>query len=82
MTTILIKNATIINENKREINDVLINENRIERIDQNINVNHRYEEIDAEGLYLIPGLIDDQVHFREPGLTHKGNIFTIARPTW
>ncbi len=76
MTTILIKNATIINENKREINDVLINENRIERIDQNINVNHRYEEIDAEGLYLIPGLIDDQVHFREPGLTHKGNIFT------
>ncbi len=76
MTTILIKNATIINENKREINDVLINENRIERIDQNINLNHRYEEIDAEGLYLIPGLIDDQVHFREPGLTHKGNIFT------
>ena len=76
MTTILIKNATIINENKREINDVLINENRIERIDQNINVNNRYEEIDAEGLYLIPGLIDDQVHFREPGLTHKGNIFT------
>ena len=76
MTTMLIKNATIINENKREINDVLINENRIERIDQNINVNNRYEEIDAEGLYLIPGLIDDQVHFREPGLTHKGNIFT------
>ena len=67
MTTILIKNATIINENKREINDVLINENRIERIDQNINVNHRYEEIDAEGLYLIPGLIDDQVHLGSQG---------------
>ena len=76
MSTILIKNATIINENKREIGDVLINKNRIERIDQNININQRYNEIDAEGLYLIPGLIDDQVHFREPGLTHKGNIYS------
>lgn len=76
MSTILIKNATIINENKREIGDVLINKNRIERIDQNININQRFNEIDAEGLYLIPGLIDDQVHFREPGLTHKGNIYS------
>ena len=76
MSTILIKNAAIINENKREIGDVLINKNRIERIDQNININQRYNEIDAEGLYLIPGLIDDQVHFREPGLTHKGNIYS------
>ena len=55
MSTILIKNATIINENKREIGDVLINKNRIERIDQNINIDQRYNEIDAEGLYLIPG---------------------------
>ena len=76
MSTILIKNATIINENKQEIKDVLISKKRIERIDQNINVNHRCDEIDAEGLCLIPGLIDDQVHFREPGLTHKGDIFT------
>jgi len=76
MSTILIKNATIINENKQEIKDVLISKKRIERIDQNINVNHRCDEIDAEGLCLIPGLIDDQVHFREPGLIHKGDIFT------
>ena len=76
MKSILIKNATIINENKKEIGDILIKGKRIERIDENINVNHKYEEINAEGLYLIPGLIDDQVHFREPGLTHKGNIFT------
>ena len=76
MSTILIKNATIINDNKQEIKDVLISKKRIERIDQNINVNHRCDEIDAEGLCLIPGLIDDQVHFREPGLTHKGDIFT------
>ena len=76
MSTILIKNATIINENKRRIGDVLINKNRIERIDQNININQRYNEIDAEGLYLIPGLIDDQVHFRDPGLTEKGDIFS------
>ena len=76
MSIILIKNATIINENSRKVKDILIKENRIERIDQNINTNGRYEEIDAEGLYLIPGLIDDQVHFREPGLTHKGNIYS------
>ena len=76
MKSILIKNATIINENKKEIGDILIKGKRIERIDKNINVNHKYEEINAEGLYLIPGLIDDQVHFREPGLIHKGNIFT------
>ena len=74
MSTILIKNATIINENKREIGDVLINKNRIERIDQNININQRYNEIDAEGLYLIPGLIDDQVHFREPGSTDAEDL--------
>lgn len=76
MSIILIKNATIINENSRKVKDILIKKNRIEKIDQNINTNGRYEEIDAEGLYLIPGLIDDQVHFREPGLTHKGNIYS------
>lgn len=76
MSIILIKNATIINENSRKVKDILIKKNRIEKIDQNINTNGRYEEIDAEGLFLIPGLIDDQVHFREPGLTHKGNIYS------
>ena len=76
MRSILIRNATIINENKREIRDILIKGERIEKIDSNITINHKYEEINAEGLHLIPGLIDDQVHFREPGLTHKGNIYT------
>ena len=76
MRSILIRNATIINENKREVRDVLIKGERIEKIDSNITIDHKCEEINAEGLHLIPGLIDDQVHFREPGLTHKGNIYT------
>ena len=76
MRSILIRNATIINENKRDIRDILIKGERIEKIDSNITINHKCEEINAEGLHLIPGLIDDQVHFREPGLTHKGNIYT------
>ena len=76
MRSILIRNATIINENKRETRDILIKGERIEKIDPNITINHKCEEINAEGLHLIPGLIDDQVHFREPGLTHKGNIYT------
>lgn len=69
----LIKNAHLINEGKIIVSDLLINQNRIEKIATNIShsTNH---VIDAEGLYLLPGLIDDQVHFREPGLTHKADI--------
>ena len=76
MSTILIKNATIINENSRTISDVLIRGKKIEKIDRNIIVDEFHDTIEAEGLFLIPGLIDDQVHFREPGLTHKAEIFT------
>ena len=76
MSSILIKKATIINENLREISDLFIKNNRIEKIDKNINIESKCSEINGEGLFLIPGLIDDQVHFREPGLTHKGNIYT------
>ena len=76
MSSILIKNAKIINENKISINDILIKNSRIEKIDPNISVDYKCEIINAEGLCLIPGLIDDQVHFREPGLTHKGEIYT------
>lgn len=76
MKPILIKNATIINENTRKNEDILIKNKRIDKIGNNINVDINCKEINAEGLYLIPGLIDDQVHFREPGLTHKGNIYT------
>ena len=64
MSSILIKKATIINENSREISDLFIKNNRIEKIDKNINIESKCSEINGEGLFLIPGLIDDQVHFR------------------
>lgn len=76
MRPILIKNATIVNENSRKVCDVLIRDKRIEKIDKEISVEYNCDIIEAEKLFLIPGLIDDQVHFREPGLTHKGNIYT------
>jgi dihydroorotase len=78
MNSILIKQATIVNEGKEFIADVFIEEGLIAQIDTNINKNVK-TEINAEGLYLFPGAIDDQVHFREPGLTHKAEIFTESR---
>jgi dihydroorotase len=79
MKTTLIKNAMIINENSKFVSDLLIKEGKIEKIDSNISVESNHEVVDAEGLLLLPGCIDDQVHFREPGLTHKANIFTESR---
>lgn len=78
MKSYLIKNAFVVNEGITEVKDVLIKDERIERIDSNITVKNA-TVIDAEGFYLIPGAIDDQVHFREPGLTQKANIFTESR---
>ncbi len=78
MKTILIKNATIINEDEQFISDVLIKDSIIDRIDRDITEDGA-TIIDATGLILIPGAIDDQVHFREPGLTHKGEIYTEAK---
>ncbi len=78
MKTILIKNATIINEDEQFISDVLIKDSIIDRIDRDITEDGA-TIIDATGLILIPGTIDDQVHFREPGLTHKGEIYTEAK---
>jgi dihydroorotase len=78
MSSILIKSATIVNENKQFIADVLVKDGIIERIDANIDVTAD-KEINAEGLYLFPGCIDDQVHFREPGLTYKANIHSESR---
>jgi len=75
MSTILIKAASIVNEGNIFTSDLLIKNGRIEKIDSNINANADIE-INAEGLHLLPGMIDDQVHFREPGLTHKADIFT------
>jgi dihydroorotase len=79
MKITLIKNATIVNENSKFVSDLLIREGKIERIDKIILLEGNHDLIDAEGLLLIPGCIDDQVHFREPGLTHKANIFTESR---
>lgn len=78
---IYIKNATVVNEGKAEKLNVLIDGERIKEVfpaghhisDENVEI------IDASGLHLLPGLIDDQVHFREPGLTHKAEIYTESR---
>jgi len=78
MASILIKSATIVNENKQYVADILVKDGLIERIDSTIDV-HADEVINAEGLHLLPGCIDDQVHFREPGLTHKGDIHSESR---
>jgi dihydroorotase len=75
----IIRNATIVNEGKKFCADVLIKGERIERIDASFDVKYRVEEIRAENKLLIPGIIDAQVHFREPGLTHKADIHSESR---
>ncbi|MGJ8665639.1 MAG: dihydroorotase [Patiriisocius sp.] len=80
MKTILIKNANVVNEGKIFKGDVLIDGDRIAEISETISVKSADTKIiDADDSYLIPGMIDDQVHFREPGLTHKATIFTESR---
>ncbi len=76
---ILIQNATIVNENKIFKGDLLIENEIITKISFKIKPTKNVEVINAEGKFLIPGFIDDQVHFREPGLTHKANIATESR---
>ncbi|TXI15975.1 MAG: dihydroorotase [Pedobacter sp.] len=76
--SILIKAATIVNEGQCFVGDMLIKDGFIELLAPELNV-LADEEICAEGLYLFPGCIDDQVHFREPGLTHKADIYTESR---
>src|SRR5690606_19518360 len=78
MSTILIKNAQVVNEGQVKAQDLFIKNGRIEKIAGSIS-SSADREINAEGLHLFPGLIDDQVHFREPGLTHKANIFSESR---
>jgi dihydroorotase len=81
MSSILIRNATIVNEGRNFKGDLLIKDEIISAIGTpgQINSPSGAKIIDAGGLLLFPGIIDDQVHFREPGLTHKGNIFTESR---
>ena len=80
MNSILVKNAKVVNEGKTEVLDVLIKGELISNIKKNIK---EYPTdtlvIDADGKYLLPGIIDDQVHFREPGLTHKATIASESR---
>ena len=79
MSTYLIKKATVVNEGTTFVSDVLIKDEIIQTIAKDIVVNENTQVINAEGKYLIPGFIDDQVHFREPGLTHKANIATESK---
>ncbi|MCX6350793.1 MAG: dihydroorotase [Bacteroidetes bacterium] len=79
MKAYLFKNAFIVNEGQVFVSDLLIKEGRIAKIATNISVDFACEEINAEGKYIFPGCIDDQVHFREPGLTHKADIYSESR---
>ena len=76
MSTILILDGTIVNEGHSFNADIFIKNGRIERIDKSLSSYTADHIIDAKGLHIFPGVIDDQVHFREPGLTHKANIAT------
>jgi dihydroorotase len=79
MNSTLILNARIVNEEKIVEGDVLVKDNLIEKIGSDLQSARANQIVDANGKLLIPGAIDDQVHFREPGLTHKANIFTESR---
>ena len=79
MQKYLFKNIQVVNEGKIQSLDLLTNDGRIEKIAPAIDTPSRVTEINGEGKYLFPGVIDDQVHFREPGLTHKASIYTESR---
>src|ERR1043166_8611849 len=79
MQRYLIKNSTIVNEGQLRVQDVLIENNRIAKISNNIETKYKVTEIGGDGKHLFPGAIDDQVHFREPGLTHKATIYTESK---
>jgi len=79
MRNYLIKNISIVNEGKISTADLLVKNGRIEKIGTDIQPDFAVTEINGEGKHLLPGAIDDQVHFREPGLTHKATIYTEAK---
>lgn len=79
MSNYLLKNAVIVNEGKKQNGDVYIKDGKIERIGFDVTVSEAHELIDLNGAYLLPGCIDDQVHFREPGFTHKATIASESR---
>ena len=75
----LIKNAQLVNEGQVTEGDLLILDGRIAKIDDSISADAGTQVLDADGAHLLPGMIDDQVHFREPGLTHKAGIWSESR---
>ncbi len=75
----LIKQALVVNEGESRVMDVLISNGIIQKIEPIIQNPNKVHEIQADGMYLLPGVIDDQVHFREPGLTHKANIASESK---
>ena len=77
--TYLIKAGTLVNEGKVSHQDVLVRNECIEQVGESLEPKINYKEINAAGKHLFPGVIDDQVHFREPGLTQKGEIYTEAK---
>ncbi len=79
MQKYLFKNILIVNEGKITAGDVLINGERIEKVSASVTAEGHVTEINGEGKYLFPGVIDDQVHFREPGLTHKADIASESK---
>lgn len=79
MRNYLLKNAVIVNEGKQVEGDVYISNGVIQQIGKDISINEKHDVIDLNGDYLLPGCIDDQVHFREPGLTHKATIASESR---
>ena len=79
MSCTLIKNVKIINENKILESDILIDNTYIKKIANSISAENSWNIIDGDGKYIMPGIIDDQVHFREPGLTYKADIYSESR---
>ena len=79
MQNYLLKNILIVNDGKIEQKDIYLKKGRIERIGRGLTIKEKVLEIQGEGLHLFPGVIDDQVHFREPGLTQKGTIYTESK---
>ena len=77
--SVILRAGTIVNEGKQFVADILIKNNRIEKIEPSIQNTEAIEEINIEGKYVLPGCIDDQVHFREPGLIHKATIRSESR---
>jgi dihydroorotase len=76
MSDLLITNARLVNEGETRDADVLIKGERIEQIGSGLSAGDKVQVLDARGMFLLPGMIDDQVHFREPGLTNKGDLAT------